>query len=167
MSDHPDHLMQLEPSQDAGAAGCCRASRCFSPPGPSVADLHRRCIALEDERRRLASEIADRRGGETAEGRQLIEREWAVIREIGNLLELSRQPLHVPSMTLPPWSILPSISSLTRRHPISFCRTGRGRSTYSAPCATSRRMSRSPGCATVNSRCRPRSRNLSPVPGGE
>lgn len=88
MSDDPHHLMQLEPSQDAHAAGCCSAPRRSTPPGPSVADLHRRCIALEDERRRLASEIAEWRGGETAEGRRLIAREGAVIREIGNLLEL-------------------------------------------------------------------------------
>jgi hypothetical protein len=52
-----------------------------------VADLHRRCVALEDERRRLASQIAERREGETAECRRLAEREWAVIREIGNILE--------------------------------------------------------------------------------
>jgi hypothetical protein len=92
MSDDPQDLMHLEPSQEepsqeVGAAGCCSAPRRSSPPGPSVADLHRRCIALEDERRRLACEIAERRGGEAVEGRQLIEREWAVIREIGNFLE--------------------------------------------------------------------------------
>ena len=88
MSNDPKDLMQLEPSREIGAAGCCRNPKCSSPPRLSVADLHRRCMALEDERRRLASEIAERRGGETAEGRRLIEREWAVIREIGNLLEL-------------------------------------------------------------------------------
>ena len=53
----------------------------------SVADLHRRCIALEDERRFLADEIAEHRAGVTAEGRRLIEREAAVIREIGGMLD--------------------------------------------------------------------------------
>jgi len=90
MSDDPADLMQPEPSQEVDSAGCCRNPKCSSPLRLSVADLHRRCIALEDERRRLASEIAERRGGKTAEGRRLIEREWAVIREIGNLLELMR-----------------------------------------------------------------------------
>jgi hypothetical protein len=87
MSDDPHYLMQFEASRDAGAAGCCSAPRRSSPLGLSVADLHRRCIALEDERRRLASEIVERRGGKTAEGRRLIERERTVIREIGNMLE--------------------------------------------------------------------------------
>jgi hypothetical protein len=87
MSDDPHHLIQLEPLQEAGSAGCGPAPRCSSPPGPAVADLHRRCIALEDERRRLASEIAELRPGETPECRRLVEREWTVIREIGKILE--------------------------------------------------------------------------------
>lgn len=53
----------------------------------SVADLHRRCIALEDERRCLADEIGERRAAVTAEARRLIEREAAVIREIGSMLD--------------------------------------------------------------------------------
>jgi hypothetical protein len=53
----------------------------------SVADLHRRCIALEDERRCLADEIAERHAAVTAECRRLIDREAAVIREIGSMLD--------------------------------------------------------------------------------
>jgi hypothetical protein len=53
----------------------------------SVAELHRRCVALEDERRCLAGEIAERRSGGIAECRRLIERERAVIREIGSMLD--------------------------------------------------------------------------------
>ena len=44
----------------------------------SVADLHRRCIALEDERRSFADEIVERRAAVTAECQRLIEREAAV-----------------------------------------------------------------------------------------
>jgi len=53
----------------------------------SVADLHRRCIALEDERRCLADEIVERRAAVTAERQRLIAREAAVIREIGSMLD--------------------------------------------------------------------------------
>jgi hypothetical protein len=53
----------------------------------SVADLHRRCIALEDERRCLADEIVQRRAAIPAECRRLVEREAAVIREIGSMLD--------------------------------------------------------------------------------
>jgi hypothetical protein len=53
----------------------------------SVADLHRRCIALEDERRCLADEIVGHRTAVTAECRRLMEREAAVIREIGSVLD--------------------------------------------------------------------------------
>jgi hypothetical protein len=79
MSDHPDCLTTLEPTGDiAFAADVCRIS---------VADLHRRCIALEDERRFLADEILERSVAATAECRRLIEREAAVIREIGSMLD--------------------------------------------------------------------------------
>jgi len=53
----------------------------------SVADLHRRCIALEDERRCLADEIVECRAAVTAECQRLIEREAAVIREISSMLD--------------------------------------------------------------------------------
>src|SRR5215469_10071178 len=78
MSDHPDYLTTLEPVGDIVFAGAGRVS---------VADLHRRCIALEDERRCLADEIIEHRAAVTAESRQLIEREAAVIREIGSILD--------------------------------------------------------------------------------
>jgi hypothetical protein len=66
---------------DIACADVCRIS---------VADLHRRCIALEDERRFLAHEIAEHRGAVTVECRRLVEREAAVIREIGSLLDRVR-----------------------------------------------------------------------------
>ena len=53
----------------------------------SVADLHRRCIALEDERRCLADEIVECRAAVTAGCQRLIEREAAVIREISSMLD--------------------------------------------------------------------------------
>jgi hypothetical protein len=78
MSDHPDCLTTLEPMGDIAFADVCQVS---------VADLHRRCIALEDERRFLADQIIERQAGVTAECRRLIEREAAVIREIGSILD--------------------------------------------------------------------------------
>ena len=78
MSDHPDCPTTLEPIGDIACADVCRVS---------VADLHRRCIALEDERRCLADEIVERRAAVTTECRRLIEREAAVIREIGSMLD--------------------------------------------------------------------------------
>ena len=78
MSDNPDCLSTLEPMGDIAFADVCRIS---------FADLHRRCIALEDERRCLADDIAERRAAVTAECRPLIEREAAVIREIGSMLD--------------------------------------------------------------------------------
>ena len=77
-SDHPDCLTRFKPMEDIAFADVCRLS---------VADLHRRCIALEDERRCLADEIVERRAAEAAECRRLIEREAAVIREIGSMLD--------------------------------------------------------------------------------
>lgn len=53
---------------------------------PSIAELHRRCIALEPERRCLAVEIERRRIGGMAEYRHLTEREREVIREIDGIL---------------------------------------------------------------------------------
>lgn len=81
MSDHPDFLTTLEPMGDIAFADVCRVS---------VADLHRRCIALEDERRCLAGEIVERHAAATGECRRLIEREAAVIREIGSMLDRMR-----------------------------------------------------------------------------
>jgi hypothetical protein len=78
MSDHPDCLTTLEPMGDIAFADVCRVS---------IADLHRRCIALEDERRFLADQIVERPAAVTAECRRLIEREAAVIREIGSMLD--------------------------------------------------------------------------------
>jgi hypothetical protein len=56
----------------------------------SVADLHRRCVALEGERRCLAGEIPERQASGAAECGQLITRERAVIREIGSTLDRMR-----------------------------------------------------------------------------
>jgi hypothetical protein len=78
MNDHPDYLTTLEPTGDIAFADVWRVS---------VADLHRRCIALEDERRCLADEIVRHRTAVTAESRRLMEREAAVIREIGSMLD--------------------------------------------------------------------------------
>jgi hypothetical protein len=78
MSDHRDCLTTLEPMGDIAFADVCPVS---------VADLHRRCIALEDERRCLADEILERSTAVTPECRRLIEREAAVIREIGSMLD--------------------------------------------------------------------------------
>jgi hypothetical protein len=77
-SDQPDYLTRFKLMDDIASAGVCRLS---------VADLHRRCIALEDERRCLADEIVERRAAVTAECQRLIEREAAVIREIGSMLD--------------------------------------------------------------------------------
>jgi hypothetical protein len=76
--NHPDYLTLFEPMEDIAFADACRLS---------VADLHRRCIALEDERRRLADEIVERRAAITAKRQRLIEREAAVIREISSVLD--------------------------------------------------------------------------------
>jgi hypothetical protein len=81
MNDHPDYLTTLEPMGDIAFADVCRVS---------VADLHRRCIALEDERRCLADEIVEHRTAVTTECRRLMEREAAVIREIGSMLDRMR-----------------------------------------------------------------------------
>lgn len=77
-SDHPDCLTRFKPMEDLAFADVCRLS---------VADLHRRCIALEDERRSLADEIVERRAAVTAGCQRLIEREAAVIREISCMLD--------------------------------------------------------------------------------
>jgi hypothetical protein len=76
--DHPDCLTRFKPMDDVAFADVCRLS---------VADLHRRCIALEDERRCLADEIVKCRAAATAACQRLIEREAAVIREISRILD--------------------------------------------------------------------------------
>ena len=77
-SDHPDCPKRFKPMEDIAIADVCRLS---------VADLHRRCVALEDERRCLAAEIVERGADETANCQPLIEREVAVLREISSILD--------------------------------------------------------------------------------
>jgi chorismate mutase len=55
---------------------------------PSIAELHRRCLALENERRSLAVAIGECRIGGLPEYRRLSEREARVIRQIGEILDL-------------------------------------------------------------------------------
>ena len=77
-SDHPDYLTRFKPMEDIAFADVRRLS---------VADLHRRCIALEDERRCLAAEIVERGADVMADCQPLIEREAAVLREISSILD--------------------------------------------------------------------------------
>lgn len=91
MSDDHHYCAPVEPASDTTLANGCwapaEAGQADAAFGFSIADLHRRCIALEDERRSLAVEIDEGRASGTAECRRLIEREGAVIREIGNMLD--------------------------------------------------------------------------------
>jgi hypothetical protein len=86
MDDHFPYPTPAEATRDIALADVDPTPD-HPPTRLSVADLHRRCVALEDERRCLAAEIAERGGGGTAECRRLIERERAVIREIGSMLD--------------------------------------------------------------------------------
>jgi hypothetical protein len=89
MDDHLRYLTAAEPARDIALADV-RPTPNHSAARLSVADLHRQCVALEDERRCLAGEIAERRASGTAECGRLIERERAVIREISSMLDRMR-----------------------------------------------------------------------------